>query len=217
MLRLDIFEDIHKFLYDFWKEITYTFGDEYPIVFISSFTSYEESARKMSPELYGLCESYANLQVANFDLSGAQRDIKDKLKGQMVDTNGAHDLIILHPLTKEEEKIKDEFYEINESIINLDRDMENLSKVILKERQKLWNRIDTLIIYSYKQMLYDVTGSDDLVQAFMNETRTLGIMKDLAIAKRKHDYETILDMIGALDSNTGEWISDIEQLVGATE
>ena len=82
--------------------------------------------------------------------------------------------------------------------------------------KKFWDRIDTLIIESYKQMLYDVTGSDDLVQSFMNESRTSGITKHLAIAKRRHDYDDVLYITGSLSESINNWIRELEQIVGGT-
>lgn len=218
MLRFDIFEKLHRDLYDFWDVMITPIIDNNALVFTSLFINYESTSHRVLPEMTALSESHFNQLGAIGVLEDAQVDILRVLgiTESFYDFSAIKEQIKL--LTSENSKIlAREYFELEESKQLLQREIEKLNIVIRREMKKLWNRIDTLIIYSYKQMLFDVTGSDDLVQAFMNELRTVGIMKDLAIAKRKHDYKTIMDMIGALDSNTGEWISDIEQLVGAPQ
>ena len=217
MLRLDVFNHTHQYLLDFWKEIMYTFGDDDAIVFTTSFASYDDIARKISPELYLLCESYVNMQGTLYDIEDAQRKVQrnlgmpkilDILKACIGVARGTNDM------SPEKKRLLEEYSEIGDSKKLLDRDMENLSKVILKERQKIWKNIDTLIIYSYKQLLYDITGSKEFAEAFMKELLIYGIMKDITSAKHNHDYESISDIIGVIDECIGDWVVDIEQLVG---
>ena len=217
MLRLDVYDETHKYILDFWKEITYTFGDDDAIVFTASFASYDDIACNISPELYMLCESYTNMQGTIFDLEGAQKDISSKLgTPKLINRIKLHfDVVRDDKYTDpEKKKLIEEYYEIEDSKKLLTRDMEKLSKVILKERQKLWNHIDILIVDSYKKLLYDITGSDEFAESFMKEMLIYGIMKDLSNAKRNRDYESISDIISVLYDCIEDWIVDVEKLVG---
>ena len=224
MLRLDVFDHIHQYLLDFWKEIVYTFSDDDAIVFTTSFASYDDIARKISPELYLLCESYVNMQGTLSDLGDAQREILRELKyipGKSISKADAKAQILsflsCSSVSEGFALRRNEYSEIEYSKKLLYRDMENFSKLILKERQKLWNRIDTVLTDSYKQLLFDITGSNDFAEAFMKELLRYGIMKDLSNAKRNNDYENISDIVGVIDECIGDWVVDIEQLLGAPQ
>lgn len=195
MLRPDVFDETHKYILDFWKEIMYTFGDDDALVFTASFASYYDIAPKISSELYDLCKSYANLSTTLYDLEFAQREIKTKLgtpklldmmKARIELARGTSDM------SPENKRLLEEYYEIEDSISLLNHDMENIAKVILRERQKLWNRIDTVIISTYKQLLYDITGSDKFAEAFMKEMMMHVPVKHIGYSKRNRDYELLI-------------------------
>ena len=201
MLRFDIFEKLHADLYDFWKNIINSIDDVND--FSWTFINEDIMSQRISPELYGLAESHFHLTGTHEDIKEELSVIYDKLKGYMVYPDRS----------KEEEILKDELHEIEESKKLILHDIKKLEYVIKKEMKKFWNHIDTLIINSYKQTLYDVTGSDDLVKSFMSELRVLRIMESLFWARRHNDYESISNMITMLDNSICNRISELEQLV----
>ena len=224
MLRLDVFDHIHQYLLDFWKEIVYTFSDDDAIVFTTSFASYDDIARKISPELYLLCESYVNMQGTLSDLGDAQREILRELKyipGKSISKADAKAQILsflsCSSVSEGFALRRNEYYEIEESKKLILHDIEKLESVIKKEMKKFWNRIDTLIIYSYKQLLYNITGSIKFAEAFMNEMLRHVPVKKIGIAKRNCDYELLIEICYQLDGCIGDWVVDIEQLVGAPQ
>lgn len=221
MLRLDVYEKQHDKLLRFWKEIIHAFDTSDVNFFTLSFVNWSESlAPQIFPKMYILSESYFNLQSTLNDLGAAEREIKEKLKmPKLLDILKARIELArgTSDLKPEKNRLLEEYSEIQDSKKLLDRDMENLAKVILKERQKLWNHIDTLIIHSYKQLLYDISGSHEFAEAFMKEMIRHPPVKAIEYGRRNHDYELLIEICYQLDGCIGDWISDIEHLVGASQ
>ena len=221
MLRLDVFEEQHEDLQEYWQTVIESFIKT-PVdvsTFVFKTVSEEDiSQAVLSSYLHEMCESYASRALEIDEMYGAQCGIlmglnisglpedKEKIASQFVDIYGLY----------ESEKQK-EYYELEESRDLTIRDRNNISIMIEKEMKKFWNHIDTLIIDSYKRILYDITGSDNFVQSFMKELLRYGMKKDLSIAKRDRDYDGIINVTNALDSCIGDWVCDIEQLVGAPQ
>ena len=221
MLRLDVFEEQHEDLQEYWQTVIESFIKT-PVdvsTFVFKTVSEEDiSQAVLSSYLHEMCESYASRALEIDEMYGAQCGIlmglnisglpedKEKIASQFVDIYGLY----------ESEKQK-EYYELEESRDLTIRDRNNISIMIEKEMKKLWNHIDTLILDSYKRLLYDVTGSDKFIQMFMSELRTVGIMENLKVAKRKYDYDFIINTVGILDEQIENWVRDIEHLVGVTE
>lgn len=217
MLRFDIFEELHKDLYDFWSDILRALMNSDISLFAATITYEDKISQRITPEVYALCESRFNHLGTQMDLEEAQQEIKGKLKIPKVlilmkarISREARDTDVIDA---EDRKLLQEYYEIEESKKHILHDIEKLESIIQKEMKIFWNHIDTLIIYSYKQMLFDVTGSDDIVNAFMNESRTVGLSKNLSIAKRKHDYEAVLNMINWLNESTEGFLYIIERMI----
>lgn len=217
MLRLDLFEKQHADLRDFWRHIIDFLISNNVGMFISAFTN-EEMGQRISPELFALSESQFNLLGTQVDLEEAQHAILYDL-GYVSDIGYKERIqqFLSYASSKEFAISRNEYYEIEESKKLVLHDIKELEVQARKEMKKFWNHIDTLIIDSYKQMLFDITGSDVFVQAFMKELLKYGMMKDLANAKRNRDYETITEITGVIGECIGDWVRDIEQLVGATE
>ena len=221
MLRLDVFEKFHENLLCYWQTIIQSFSNTPDEVSLFAFTNVNEeyiSQVVLTSYQLELCESYASRDIETTEMYGAQCRIlaslnisgqpknKEKITSQFIGIYGLHQV----------EKQK-EYYELEESRELTIIDRNNISIMIEKEMKKFWNHIDTLIIDSYKRILYDITGSDNFVQSFMKELLRYGMKKDLSIAKRDRDYDGIINVTNALDSCIGDWVCDIEQLVGAPQ
>ena len=223
VLRIDVFEELHEELYSLWKDIIHSYMNNNVKEFTESFLLGHDISYKMLPEMYVILESYPYLRNELNALKGEQGEILMELKyipGKSISKADAKAQILsfLSCISVSEGFAlrRNEYYELEESKKILLHDIEKLESIIKKEMKKFWDRIDTLIIESYKQMLYDVTGSDDLVQSSMNESRTSGITKHLAIAKRRHDYDDVLYITGSLSESINNWIRELEQIVGGT-
>lgn len=217
MIRLDVYEELHDELRYFWNHIIDFISRDNVELFIMAFSN-EEMGQRISPELFAFSESHYNIIGTQLDLEGAQQTILQDLG--YVDDGGNKEKIqsfLSYASTKEFVVSREEYYEIEESKKIIIHDWKEQQAQGKKEMKKFWNHIDTLIINSYEQLLYDITGSDDFVRVFMNELKIVGIMENLRVAKRKQDYEFIINTVDIIDEHIGNWILDIEQLVGVEQ
>ena len=227
MLRLDVFDEMHDDLRIYWRNIIQSFKKTSANVskFVYNTVGGEEISKNItSLHLLDLCKSYVSRDIEvdeiNEDISEVLQELgvyaKYPLYRESEEKEKENAYLLLRSMTSAHQLEKREnIYELEESKELTIRDRDNISKMIKKEMKKFWNRIDTLIIDSYKQLLFDITGSDDFIEAFIYNMRIVGIMENLNTAKRKHDYEFISGMISVLDEQIGNWVRDIEQLVGA--
>ena len=154
------------------------------------------------------------------DIELAQHDIAEKLKLPKVLVSARARLSHIKDVDKmsaEEKELLEEYYDLENSKKIALREIEKLEYVIKKEMRKFWNRIDAHIINSYKQMLYDITGSHEFAEAFMNNMIRYEPTKDIGIYKRNRNYEMLLGTAGVIDECIESWILDVEILVGVEE
>ena len=220
MLRFDVFEKLHGELYDFWKGILTCYKNENARGFAFTFVENEHIGQKMSPYIYtlGVDSMYAEEPITDIEL--AQHDIAEKLKLPKVLVSMRARLSRIKDEDKMSAEVKEllqEYYDLENSKKIALREIEKLEYVIKKEMRKFWNRIDAHIINSYKQMLYDITGSHEFAEAFMNNMIRYEPTKDIGIYKRNRNYEMLLGTAGVIDECIESWILDVEILVGVEE
>ncbi|MCW3128548.1 MAG: hypothetical protein N2V75_00355 [Methanophagales archaeon] len=90
---------------------------------------------------------------------------------------------------------------------------EELRKImppIWGEIEKLWNNIEEIIIDSYKDVLYDTTDSDELVQAYMRGVRESIIPK---LRELKDKRERMIELNSILATSILHLFREVERLV----
>jgi len=90
---------------------------------------------------------------------------------------------------------------------------EELRKImppIWEEIEKLWNDIEKIMIDSYKDVLYDTTDSDELVQAYMREVRELIIPR---LRELKDKRERMIELNSILATSIIHLFREVERLV----
>ena len=183
-------------------------------LFSDVFTFNVEISQRLDSNLHTLCHSHTDQDGTLMELEQAQNVILSFFS--IPQSRNKEEIIkdfYKFTLDEKGEKYKQEYFDIEESKQLLKREIEKTKSAISKEMKKFWNHIDTLILLSYKQMLYDVTGSNDIVNAFMKESRTVGIREALTAAKRSYDYKSISDMLNLLESGIEEFVYRIERIV----
>lgn len=95
----------------------------------------------------------------------------------------------------------------------IEDEMRRIKKLAGEEAENLWDTIDKLIIDSYKDFMYDITGSDKVVQIYIRGVIESNILKSLSEAKHGHKYIDMMDICRELYAITIKWFEKIENLV----
>ncbi|MCW3128553.1 MAG: hypothetical protein N2V75_00380 [Methanophagales archaeon] len=98
------------------------------------------------------------------------------------------------------------------------RTIENIKRVreeIREEMESIWSTIDTRVIDSFKDLIRNVTGSDELADIYRREVERANILNSIRNAKYEHDYREMEHIIcEQLYETTVRWFQEIKRLAG---
>ena len=114
--------------------------------------------------------------------------------------------------TREKELIE---LEVVEELRKIEEEKERIKGKIWEEAESIWSTIDTKVIDSFKDLIRNVTGSDELADIYGREVESANIVNLIRKAKYEHDYREMEHIIcELLYDTTVRWFREILRLAG---
>lgn len=155
------------------------------------------TARKLFPRLFDLTKQLDRLTAREMELIKLERVVEEREGGLKLIKEVK--MSVVPGVEEELKRIKEE--------------KERIKGKIWEEAESIWSTIDTRVIDSFKDLIRNVTGSDELADIYRREVERVNILNSIRNAKYEHDYREMEHIIcEQLYETTVRWFQEIKRL-----